>query len=39
MGLSLAKQFVTENGGKLLLESEEGKYTRITMRFKEDAEE
>lgn len=39
MGLSLAKQFVMENGGELFLKSEKGKYTRITMRFKEDVEE
>ena len=36
MGLSLAKQFVTENGGRFRITSELGQYTEITMLFKED---
>ena len=36
MGLALAKQFVTDNGGRFHIASELGQYTEITMLFKED---
>lgn len=36
MGLALAKQFVTDNGGRFRIVSELGRYTEITMLFKED---
>lgn len=39
MGMSLAKQFVTENGGEFRLASELNAYTEITMLFKEDTEQ
>ena len=39
MGLSLAKQFVTENGGQFHLTSQLDVYTEISMLFKEDIQE
>ena len=39
MGLSLAKQFVTENGGQFHLNSQLNVYTEISMLFKEDIQE
>lgn len=39
MGLSLAKQFVTENGGQFHLTSQLNVYTEISMLFKEDIQE
>ena len=39
MGLSLAKQFVTENGGQFHLTSKLNVYTEISMLFKEDIQE
>lgn len=39
MGLSLAKQFVTENGGQFQITSQLNIYTEISMLFKEDIQE
>lgn len=39
MGLSLAKQFVTENGGRFHLTSQLNMYTEVSMLFKEDIQE
>jgi signal transduction histidine kinase len=36
LGLSLAKNIMDEFGGELLIESEEGKGTRIKMLFSQD---
>lgn len=38
MGLSLAKQFVHENGGDFEIESKLNEFTLITMAFEEDTE-
>ena len=34
MGLALTKQYVQENGGELLISSEVGSFTKITLRFR-----
>lgn len=39
MGLSLAKQFVTENAGRFHLTSQLNMYTEVSMLFKEDIQE
>ncbi len=39
MGLSLAKQFVTENAGRFYLTSQLNMYTEVSMLFKEDIQE
>lgn len=39
MGLSLAKQFVAENGGQFHIDSQMNVYTEVSMLFKEDAQE
>lgn len=39
MGLSLAKQFVAENGGEFSISSELGVYTQIELRFRKEKEE
>lgn len=38
MGMSLVKQFVTENGGRVRIASQPNQYTEISMLFKEDTE-
>lgn len=34
LGLSLVKQFIEENNGKLTIESKLGEYTNVTMKFR-----
>lgn len=34
LGLALSSQYIRENGGNLEIESEEGRYTCITLRFR-----
>ena len=39
LGLALSNQYIRENGGSLEIESEEGRYTCITLRFRRVAYE
>ena len=34
LGLTLVRQYLDENGGKLSIESQEGEYTQITLQLR-----